>query len=813
MNAKKIVIRVGVLAAVFIVAAVIISLITNRNSDERTSEMATAVLPRISFDIEGHTVNSIAGYVDEMDITAMRDTITPIANDGTLTMKIESYDNEIKDITYVVTTLDGETKLGDGTAEEKDGTVTLNVRSLIEDVPEAVMEVTLKAGSKDVHYYMRIEKPESLSTKACLDFAEDFHNNTLDKNAESWVSSYIETSDQSDNTTYQTVTINSEVSQVMWGNLTPTVKGDIEWTIKESNSTYTSLLARYQVTCPQDDNPEGTETYNVKEFFRIRIESGAVYLLNYNRTMNQVFDGRNNPVLTKDGIKLGITDPAVEYKVSKNGKIVAFVQERELWVYNQDDDQLSMAFSFANSAGADARSRYDQHAVRIISMDKNGSTTFAVYGYMNRGKHEGEVGVDIFYFDIEKNVVEEKAFIPSNKSFALAEDELGKFVYYNHNDQMLYVLAGGTLYQVDLKNDEQTELAKNLTEGQYVGSADGHLLAYQTNGELNSATKVTVMNLSDGNVNEIEVNADQCIRPLGFVVNDFVYGIANVCDAGVKASGEAILPMAVLEIRDSENEVVKTYAQEQIFVEDIFINENLITLNRAVKNGDIYTDAGQDYITNNEEKTESNISLTSYVNEVKKTEMLLAFTENIPDTLPKILQPGQVTIGDVTTIAFTEKDTTEKYLVFGTGEVAGIYGKAAYAIARAQELCGVVISSRQQYVWEKGNRDLVFQTGFPAFSIPEGKTSLQACEEQLAQYGATRVDLTGCDISQICYLIYKGIPVIAMTDANNAILLTGYTTEDVTYIDPATGEEKTADMADMAAMVAGSGNTFIGYVR
>ena len=52
-----------------------------------------------------------------------------------------------------------------------------------------------------------------------------------------------------------------------------------------------------------------------------------------------------------------------------------------------------------------------------------------------------------------------------------------------------------------------------------------------------------------------------------------------------------------------------------------------------------------------------------------------------------------------------------------------------------------------------------------------------------------------------------------MTDASHAILLVGYTTDDVTYIDPDTGESKTVDTATMEAMVAGSGNTFIGYVK
>ena len=83
----------------------------------------------------------------------------------------------------------------------------------------------------------------------------------------------------------------------------------------------------------------------------------------------------------------------------------------------------------------------------------------------------------------------------------------------------------------------------------------------------------------------------------------------------------------------------------------------------------------------------------------------------------------------------------------------------------------------------------------------------------MEKYDAKRMDLTGCSLNQILYIINKGRPVIAMTDASHAILLVGYTTDDVTYIDPDTGESKTVDTATMEAMVAGSGNTFIGYVK
>ena len=76
-----------------------------------------------------------------------------------------------------------------------------------------------------------------------------------------------------------------------------------------------------------------------------------------------------------------------------------------------------------------------------------------------------------------------------------------------------------------------------------------------------------------------------------------------------------------------------------------------------------------------------------------------------------------------------------------------------------------------------------------------------------------KVDLTGCSLEQVLYIINKGLPVIAMTDANHAILLTGYSMTDITYIDPNTASQNTVSIEQMSAMIAGSGNTFIGYMK
>lgn len=68
---------------------VISNVILNRGNDDQVVDMGDATLPRVSFMMGGQKINALSGYVDDMDIAAMRDTITPLESDGTLKMQIE----------------------------------------------------------------------------------------------------------------------------------------------------------------------------------------------------------------------------------------------------------------------------------------------------------------------------------------------------------------------------------------------------------------------------------------------------------------------------------------------------------------------------------------------------------------------------------------------------------------------------------------------------------------------------------------------------------------------------------------------------
>ena len=56
--------RVGILAAVFVVAVIVISAVTNRGSDDLTVDLEAATLPRVHFLVEDQEVNALVGYKD-----------------------------------------------------------------------------------------------------------------------------------------------------------------------------------------------------------------------------------------------------------------------------------------------------------------------------------------------------------------------------------------------------------------------------------------------------------------------------------------------------------------------------------------------------------------------------------------------------------------------------------------------------------------------------------------------------------------------------------------------------------------------------
>ena len=802
----------ALLIVLFIITAAAFGYYTNRDNGSMTADMDTATLPQISFSSNGYVVNYVPGYVEEMDIASLRDTITPVA-DGKIEVRLDPYDNEISSMQLKIFSLDGKEKLLEAEVESPGEEVEVAMQDLSVIAEEKVLDVILKiSGGRSVYYYTRIVDEKDKHILEYLNYIKDFHENSLIKTEGVGIGAAIEPDETGDNSTLWHVNIHSDYEHVTWGGLEPQVEGDERWQIKEINETSCSVWLQYQIRGKGEENEE--DLYKVKEFFRIRYraDNKKVLLLDYDRTMEQVFDVTKK-VLNEKGILLGIADPDTQYMDNKDGMQVAFVQADELWNYDKEADELSLVFSFASGEGADERNLTAQHEIKLLDMDKKGNLSFAVFGYMNRGEHEGEVGVAVYYYNTEENFVEEKAFISTKKSYAHTVLEFGKLICYSVEQDTMYVLADGVLYQIQVGKGRMFELAEDMKEGQYIISEDGTRMAYQSGKRDNPAGEVTVITFSTGKKRTVECEMGQSIVPLGFMGADFVYGLARHEDAGISVSGESLTPMYRIEIQTGKGKVVKTYENEGVYIRSTQFDGNMITLNRVAKNGNVYNSIIEEYITNNEDQQESNVSIGSYTTSLKQRQMRIVFGDGVENEDPKILFPKQALFEKPREFSFDEESKEEQYFVYGYGELKGISEKAGEAVRLADEYNGVVVSAAQEYIWERGNRRLRYTINGKSVLVDEMRKQLNANAAPLdviSQLNSrTGLDLTGCTPEELLYIIDQDKPVIAMKDAKSAVILVGYTETRIIYIDVSSGERHTVSHKELEKMTEKSGHTYI----
>ena len=344
-----------------------------------------------------------------------------------------------------------------------------------------------------------------------------------------------------------------------------------------------------------------SEYYNVEEYYRVRYTNTRMYLLNFERTMEEIFRGENDSI-SGNSILLGIRSKDVEYQTNESGKVVTFVQEGELWSYNQEANTLAKVFSFRGYEGVDDRENYGEHDIKIVNIDEAGSIDYIVYGYMNRGIHEGTVGIAVYHYDSLANTNEEQVFIPSSQSYEVMKSELGQLMYVTESGAF-YIMVDGNVYGIDLNSLDTKVLVEGLSDEAVAISESNRFLAWVDPSAVRGSDTIHMIDFVTEKVTDVTGSASDYVKPLGFMQEDFVYGVAKSADVVVDAAGNTLFPMYQVKIMDTsseEHEILKTYEKPGYYVQNITISGYTIYLNRIQNNGTAYVDADQDMIMNRE---------------------------------------------------------------------------------------------------------------------------------------------------------------------------------------------------------------------
>ncbi len=832
-----------VLTVVFLISVMVFSALMNKVNIDSTTTMKEATLPIVHFVYEDKIVNELHGYVQEMDMLSMRDGLVPIGEDRSLHLEVMTYGNEVENLSYKIRSMSSERLLIE--EDSADIVVTqdkvgcdVSLPSLLEDNQEYNMEIVVTVGGKDVYFYTRIAQSTDNYTKETMDFALLFHEYTFRDDAKDFIPTYMDPA-TGDATTLSYVDLTCTLRQITWADFTGVKLTEPVASFKEISSSYNVITLNYVMTNVNEQNE--VEYYNVEEYYRLRYTPTRMYVLNFERRMNQIFRGENNFLLGTTAVLLGIRDNDVEYLANDSGNCIAFVQEGELWSYDRVNNTISQVFSFRGAEGINSRENWNQHDIQTIRVNEAGSISFVVTGYMNRGEHEGQVGIAVYHYDGIAHTVEEEVFIPSNKSYEVLQAEMGELLYVNEQ-KVLYYMMDSDLYKIDMNNFSVSTLVEAEGKESYAVSESGRYLAWVESQKVYSSEKIHLEDLKTGITYEVRAEDDAYVLPIAFVGDDFVYGVAKKEDIKESLFGEVLYPMSRIEILNTSEEkrdIIKSYSPISDKIGDVTVDGNNIYVQFVKEVGGRFVKTGEDTIMNRHTEPANSVKLRKSVTNIKQTQIAINMKEIKKDTFVNQINPKSILLEEDRIVSMDMK--TEGYFyAYARGKLLLATKDAGEAIRCANANFGVVVDSNLKYIFRRARSTT--QAAFTNLAINEadagastlvkaisiiltregmgisvsdlvaaGQSPLQILQTTLK--GSTVLELRNCSIDEVLYFVNQKTPVIVRTGVDKAILITGYSSNQVTYYDPGSLLNRTCSYDEIARLIELGGDYFIAYIK
>lgn len=853
---KNVIKRTLILLAVLLAGIAVFSTRINQREAAQASQEREPGLPVVYMQVEGITVNPMTGYRQVIGESVERESVTPLASDRTLTVQIQPFGQPVSSVSYQVSMTDG-SLLENGQLTrlaEENGllSATFSLQSPIRLNQEFTLRFTLDVGGMPVYYYTRLVQSTGVSLAGYLQFADAFYLTALEKNAAVDLVDYLESDDTAANRSFHDVNIHSSLDQVSWGSMNPKLVRRAVPVIREVNATTASIEMRYVIRSEQQtelsvaaegavkkgveassvlgaDTAEAegtaarsrTEYYSVRDFYRVRYKSGEVMLLNFTRSASQIFDA-TLPVLTSDGINLGVADRQIEYRSNPDGDMAAFAVNGDLWLYDRTENQAVSVFSFRQtddrSVSAamlpDVRTYSADHGISIKKLDNNGDMTFVVYGYMASGSYEGSMGVLVCSYVAEERIVEEKLFLPLAQSFAMLDRNISRLSYVDSTNH-LYLFLSSEICRIDLTDGSYTVMQAGITPDCFMASDSQETVAWMDGNDPLQTDSVTFLNLRTGRRTRLDAAEGEKLRALGFVNEDLVCGTERVSDIMTDTLGNTVAGMYRIQIINMEGEEKKDYKRDGQYVTDVAWEDGSMEMTIAEKRDIGYVAVDVDHIMNNSKST-GDVTVGSVISNRAQEQMTLVFEQPGYTAGLEVFYAGiRQAETHAETVLEWPQSVEDRYFVYADGVLLAILPDSAQAVRLADARSGIVLDSAQRYIYERGNWNVAIVLDI--VSIPEGVLTVPLDRSALEGVLGDKykvLNLTGCSQESISYMISRGYPVLARTSASGNVLIVGYDADNVWVYDP-TRENQIRAIAsdDSRELFQNNGNCFMSYIE
>lgn len=822
------------------------------DSTQTTSELQNPVLPVVSMDTGSTVFNALHGVVSEQNAGEMRPVLTPLSSGREITLQINPYETEITGLLLEVRNLSGERlieALNPEWTQDEEGMLTAEVSfsNLMEEDTEYLMIVILSTPEFDeIRYYTRVfYSGDSAQQEAeeALEFALHFHEATFGD--EDWedLLNYLEPDSEEDNDSLARVTLYSSEELVTWADLEPEcVTEPVYSLIDVQGSTYGLQAAYYIKTEPQDGEEASEYLYRVEEYYELYRGTDRFYLMDYERTVSRDFDPQN--LEGEDGVlDLGIADEDLQVMQDDTGDTTAFVHDGRLFAVQESEKLMIYVFGFDRPGDTGERETFAGHDIRIMSVAEDGSIDFLVYGYMNTGDHEGEIGLSFYRYSGSYHTLEELVFLPYEGSWEMLCGNLEKVCWYNAEEGLLYLVLNDSLYEINVNACSIRAAVEDLFSSSTSVSDSGQLIAYEEEENGTPTGRIVLLNLDGMTQSVVETQEGDKAIPLGFLGEDLIYGTVDAADMVRDSAGIAIEPMSHIVIVDSELTVLEDYYRSEIYIISIEIQNGQVTLQRVQKTGDAdnpYMAVENDEIVSSVRTQEETYTQITSTERYENTVQILIGSTNVESL--RYIRPQELTYEGGRNLSVRARESTEPehfYVYNCSGFVDSEYSLQDAVEQASLFSAGSVVSSSGRYLWrnsfaERAEIEELTQ-------MEEGaalQSSLQVCIEALLEYEGVSVDvaglleqgmnaqeiledqmpqadiydLTGMTLDDVLYYVSEYLPVCAMTGTQSAVLIIGYGPENVELFDPEAGSVYITSRESAQTLFETSGSRYICYI-
>ena len=764
------------------------------------SSMEEPTLPVIYAEVNNREINPMHGYLQDMGNAAASDCITPLPEDRRLKLKIRLSGGIISAIRYEIRSLDlqhfiEKTELNDfDGAVSGETVVSLPIQNMIEKDKPYLLKLQLDIGEKEVNYYTKIIWTDSSNIYSMIETAADFTSKSFDYNKARDLTVYLETDPNADTNTLSTVGLTSGFSQITWGSTDMRLSSDLNISVRE----YDGIMGAVEISylSESSEGSQAADRYYNRDEFTMRAGTERIYMMNFERKTNQIFEG-NKHLFDGKKIELGIINPEdIQTALSENGNYTAFKAGKELWLYDRTKKSATNIFSFRSESDY-IRAGYDKHDIKILSVDDAGNVDFAVYGYMNRGRHEGINGIVYYNYQRETNNISELVFIPRVSTYERIKEEADELLTKAETG-MLYLKQEDAVTAVDLTSLEALDVVSDIYGSRYAVSDDQTKLTW-VDGESGSQNSIKLMDLSTGTTRVISAEDGETLSVIDFYDQDLIYGISRV-GTEWRINGRLCgRPIETIKIVDAELSEIMTYRRDGLYFEDVTVEGDRIQISQyKMTDENTYQFAGKDTIVSSKAVGDiGRLRVSGEIDEIKRRCLYIELDEEIKSSRSvDINVPNSISYekaGEIELMQHKSSAATE-YYVYANGRLIG----TEYTLRRAIDACydskGWVEDSNAAVLYSRCDR-----VGFITLKDPVNAAQplMMALEggftvDTLTDDGYMVMNAQGLAVNKILYYVSKGYPVLAFTEGGAYCLIYGYNAESVQLYYPSGNDTEAA---------------------